>query len=88
MEKVCAKLSQWARVLPQLSYKGRLLAINNLITSMVWCQLTVHEPPETLIREAQKRIVNFFLYWTTLDLCLSFPSATAGGGSGPDHPVL
>lgn len=33
--KVCAKLSQWPWVLPQLSYRGIVLVINNLIASML-----------------------------------------------------
>ncbi|KAK3514516.1 hypothetical protein QTP70_018717, partial [Hemibagrus guttatus] len=54
--KVCAKLSQWTWVLPQLSY-----------ISFLWHRFTVLEPPEPLIKEVQKRIVNFFWagqHWT------------------------
>ncbi|KAK3568224.1 hypothetical protein QTP86_000687 [Hemibagrus guttatus] len=65
--KVCTKLSQWTWVLPQLSYRGRVLVTNNLIASLLWHRFTVLEPPEPLIKEVQKRIVNFFWavqHWT------------------------
>ncbi|KAK3563430.1 hypothetical protein QTP86_028166 [Hemibagrus guttatus] len=65
--KVCAKLSQWTWVLPQLSYRGRVLVTNNLIASLLWHRFTVLEPSEPLIKEVQKRIVNFFWagqHWT------------------------
>lgn len=31
MEKVCARLSKWKRLLPQLSYRGRVLIVNDLV---------------------------------------------------------
>ncbi|KAL7887664.1 hypothetical protein AOLI_G00053850 [Acnodon oligacanthus] len=60
VEKVCAKLSQW--VLPQLSYGGRGLVVNNLIASMLWHRFTVLEPPDLLIKEIQRKLVDVF--WT------------------------
>ncbi len=51
MEKVSAILSLWTWVLPQLSYRGRALAVNNLTASMLWHQFPVVEPPDTLFRK-------------------------------------
>ncbi|KAF4083887.1 hypothetical protein AMELA_G00122500 [Ameiurus melas] len=65
VEKVCAKLSQWTWVQPQLSY--RVLGVNTLIVSMLWHHFTALEPPAILINEDQKRIVNNFWagqHWT------------------------
>jgi len=44
-DKVCAKLSKWSWLLPQLSYRGRVLVINNLVASTLWHRLNVLEPP-------------------------------------------
>lgn len=60
VEKVCARLSSWKWLLPQLSYRGRVLIANNLIASMLWHKLMVVDPPGMLIDEIQRWIVNFF----------------------------
>jgi hypothetical protein len=36
VEKVCARLSRWKWVLPQLSYRGRVLVASNLAASTLW----------------------------------------------------
>ncbi|KAK3516108.1 hypothetical protein QTP70_005386 [Hemibagrus guttatus] len=81
--KVCAKLSQWTWVkLSQLSYRGRVLVTNNLIASFLWHRFTVLEPPEPLIKEVQKRIVNFFWagqHWTRASV-LYLPLQEGGQG--------
>ncbi|KAK3558316.1 hypothetical protein QTP86_016565, partial [Hemibagrus guttatus] len=80
--KVCAKLSQWTWVLPQLSYRGRVLVTNSLIASFLWHRFTVLEPPEPLIKEVQKRIVNFFWagqHWTRAPV-LYLPLQEGGQG--------
>ena len=60
VETVCAKLSSWKWLLPQLSYRGRVLIINNLVASALWHKMTVLEPPRTLIKEIQQKLVDFF----------------------------
>ncbi len=60
LEKVCAKLSRWNWLLPQLSYRGRVLICNNLVASSLWHRMTILEPPEDLVRGIQKRLVDFF----------------------------
>lgn len=60
--KVCARLSKWHWLLPQLSYRGRVLVINNLVASTLWHRLKVLSPPGSLIDDVQKHLVDFF--WT------------------------
>ncbi|KAL7870384.1 hypothetical protein SRHO_G00078810 [Serrasalmus rhombeus] len=48
--------------LPQLSYRRRVLVANNLIASMLWHRFTVLEPRDLLIKEIQRKLVDFF--WT------------------------
>ncbi len=60
LEKVSAKLSRWNWLLPELSYRGRVLVINNLAASMLWHKLNVLEPPNEMIKVLQRRFVNFF----------------------------
>ena len=45
MERVCARLSKWKWLLPQFSYGGRVLIVNNLVASTLWHRLTVLPPP-------------------------------------------
>lgn len=60
MEKVCIKLSKWKWLLPQLSYRGRILVTNNLVAPTLWHKITVLQPPVGLIEEIQRQLVNFF----------------------------
>ena len=60
--KVCARLSKWHWLLPQLSCRGQVLVINNLVTSTLWHRLKVLSPPDHLINDIQKHLVDFF--WT------------------------
>ena len=48
-EKVCARLSRWKWLLPQLSYRGRVLVVNNLVASTLWYRLVPLTPPPVLI---------------------------------------
>ncbi len=40
-EKVSGHLQRWKWILSQLSYKGRVRIINNLVASMMWHRLNV-----------------------------------------------
>jgi len=57
VEKMCSRLS-W--VLPQLSYRGRVLVTNNLAASALWHKMNVLDPPDDIIRELQRRLEDFF----------------------------
>lgn len=35
-EKVCTYLFRWKLLLPHLSYRGRVLVVNNLVASSLW----------------------------------------------------
>lgn len=60
LEKVVAKLSKWNWLLPKLSYRGRVLIINNLTASMLWHRLNVLEPTDESIKDIQRKLVDFF----------------------------
>ncbi len=81
IEKVSGRLSKWRWLLPQLSYRGRVLVANNLAASILWHKTIVMEPPEEMVSTIQRTIVNFFLEWTTLDSRCSIIPTGAGRGS-------
>lgn len=54
VEKVCARLSRWQWLLPQLSYRGRVLVCNNLVAASSWHKMTILEPLEELVKAIQK----------------------------------
>ena len=58
VEKVCARLYRWKWLLPQLSYRGRVLIVNNLpalapgihlLSSLVLSSYRKTEPPITRV---------------------------------------
>ena len=82
LEKVCARLTKWKWLLPQLSYRGRVLIANNLVASALWHRLTVLTPPRGLIHAIQKEIVDFFWsgqHWTRASV-LYLPVQEGGQG--------
>ena len=81
-EKVSARLSRWKWVQPQLSYRGRTLVANSLVASMLWHRVTVVVPPDKLITEIQKRLVDFFWggYHWTRSAVLFLPVSEGGQG--------
>ncbi len=67
IEKVSGRLSKWRWLLPQLSYRGRVLVANNLAASILWHKTIVMKPLEELVSTIQRTIVNFFWngqHWT------------------------
>ncbi|KAL7838647.1 hypothetical protein AOLI_G00270510 [Acnodon oligacanthus] len=54
------KLAKWTWLLSQLSYRGRVLIINNLAASTLWHRLAVLNAPPGLLAEIQSRLVAFF----------------------------
>lgn len=60
LDKVRAKLLSWKWLLPQLSYRGRVLVINNLVAASLWHRLQVLVPPTGFLEEIQKLLVDFF----------------------------
>ncbi|MCJ8730194.1 hypothetical protein PDJAM_G00181370 [Pangasius djambal] len=57
VERVCTKLSKWKWLLPQLSYRGRVLVANNLVASTLWHGMSVLQPLAGLVQEVQRQLV-------------------------------
>ena len=82
VEKVEAKLAKWRWLLPQMSYRGRVLIINNLVASTFWHKLKCLEPPAGLLKKVQSSMVNFFwdkLHWVSQSV-LFLPREEGGQG--------
>ncbi len=63
-----------------MSFKGRVLVINNLVSSMLWHCLMCVDPPPQLLAKIQAVLVNFFwdhLHW--VPQCLLFLPKEEGG---------
>ncbi|KAJ3590726.1 hypothetical protein NHX12_008675, partial [Muraenolepis orangiensis] len=81
-EKVCARLSKWKWVLPQMSYRGRVLVANTLVASTLWHRLMALTPPRNLVSSIQQEIVDFFWsgrHWVRA-AALYLPLAEGGQG--------
>lgn len=65
-DKMCDRLSQWTWILPQLSFRGRVLVANNLAASALWHKLNVLNPPDEVDHLLQKKINYFFLVGSDL----------------------
>ena len=79
-EKLEGRLARWKWLLPQLSYRGRVLIINNLVASALWHKLACVEPPPGLLAHIQARMVDFFwdrLHW--VPQCVLFLPREEGG---------
>lgn len=69
-------------LLPQLSYRGRVLVGNNLAASALWHRFNVLTPPRNLIDDIQRAIVDFFWsgkHWVRAAV-LYLPVAEGGQG--------
>jgi len=75
-EKVCAQLSKWKWLLPQLLYRGRVLVANNLVASTLWHRLITLTPPRGLIGRPESHR-GLFLVWPAP---LYLPVAEGGQG--------
>lgn len=66
LEKIEGRLRRWSWLLPCMSYRGRALIINNLVSSSLWHRLACVDPPPNLLSKIQVMLVNFFwdkLHW-------------------------
>lgn len=66
LEKVKGRLTKWRWLLPKMSYRGRVLVINNLVSSALWHRLACVDPPAPLLSQVQRVLVDFFwdkLHW-------------------------
>ena len=66
IERAEEKMRRWKWLLPQMSYRGRVLVLNNLVGSLLWHRLSCVDPPSGLLAEIQKKMLDFFwggLHW-------------------------
>ena len=66
MEKVEGKLKKWKWLLPQMSYRGRALVLNNLVASQLRHRLACVDPPSGLLAQIQRKMMDLFwdgLHW-------------------------
>ncbi len=80
--RVIGRLQKWRWLLPQLSFRGRCLIVNNLAASMLWHRVTVLNPPKELLITIQKAFVDFFWnghHWLIPGI-LYLPVAEGGQG--------
>jgi len=59
-ERVQKRLRRWKRAQPHLSYRGRVLVINNLVASFLWHRVICLQPLEDLLNGVQKQLLDFF----------------------------
>lgn len=65
-----------------MSFRGRILIINNLVASSLWQKLTCVDPPIYLLTKIQSVLVNFFwdkLHWIPQSV-LFLPKEEGGQG--------
>lgn len=53
VEKVKGRLDKWRFLLPKISYKGRILIINNLVASALLHRLACIDPPVDVLMKIQ-----------------------------------
>ena len=66
LEIVEGRVRKWRWIFPKLSYKGWVLVLNNLVSSMLLHRLTCVDPPPDLLPKVQAIWVNAF--WDELHL--------------------
>ena len=82
MEKIDNKMNKWKWLLPQMSYRGRVLVLNNLVASLLWHRLACVDPPSGLLAQIQRKMVDFFwggLHWVPQGV-LFLPREEGGQG--------
>ncbi len=82
MEKVKGRLVKWKYLLPKMSYKGRVLIINNLIASALWASANLCGPSRDLLPRLQSILIDFFwdkMHWVPKSV-LYLPKEEGGHG--------
>lgn len=80
LEKAQGCFKKWKWILPNMSYRGRILVINNLVSSTLWHRLTCLDPPTDLLHKLQAS--DFFwdkLHWVPQSV-LYLPKDEGGQG--------
>uniref|UniRef100_A0A8C4RDJ9 Reverse transcriptase domain-containing protein n=1 Tax=Erpetoichthys calabaricus TaxID=27687 RepID=A0A8C4RDJ9_ERPCA len=66
IDQIQGRLKKWKWVVTKLSFRGRVLIINNLIASMLWHKFRCADPPLWLLKEIQRILLDFFwdkIHW-------------------------
>lgn len=82
IEKVKGRLDKWRWLIPKMSYRGRILIINNLVASSLWHRVACIDPPSNLLVKIQAILVDFFwdkLHWVPQSV-LFLPKDEGGHG--------
>lgn len=82
LEQLKGRLSKWKFLISKLSFKGRVLIINNLVASTLWHRLACVDPPARLLPQVQSILVDFFwdnLHWVPQSI-LFLPKEEGGHG--------
>ena len=82
LEKFEGRLRRWSWLLPSMSYRGRALIINNLVSSSLWHRLACVDPPPNLLSKIQAMLLNSFwdkLHWIP-QAVLCLPKDEGGQG--------
>ncbi|KAI3359137.1 hypothetical protein L3Q82_002592 [Scortum barcoo] len=82
LEKVKGRLEKWKWLVPKMSYRGRVLILNNLISTALWHRLACVDPPVSLLSRIQAVLVDFFwdrLHWVPQSI-LFLPKEEGGQG--------
>ncbi len=82
VEKIEGRLKKWSWIHPKMSFRGRVLVINNLVASTLWHKLSCMDPPTGLLPKLQSILVNFFwdkLHWIPQSV-LYLPKEEGGQG--------
>ncbi|TWW67065.1 Transposon TX1 uncharacterized 149 kDa protein ORF 2 [Takifugu flavidus] len=82
VEKVDSKLHKWSWIKPHMSFRGRVLVLNNLVASLLWHRLACLDPPSGLLAQVQSKMVDFFwdrLHWVPQSV-LFLPREEGGQG--------
>ncbi len=82
LETVKGRLNKWRWLLPKMSYRGRVLIANNLVSSFLWHRLACMDPPASLLSQVQRLLVDFIwdkLHWVPQSV-LFLPKEEGGQG--------
>ena len=82
------EIKSMEKVLPFLSYYGRVLVANNLVALLLWQRAIFMQPRETLLRTVQGKLLGFYSACAVYD-CTEFemsPVSTTSPASPPPPP--
>ena len=81
-QRIESKLEKWRWLHSHMSYRGRVLVLNNLVASQLWHKLSCLDPPSNLLANIQAKMVDFFwngFHWVPQSV-LFLPREEGGQG--------